>query len=349
MTSDHTIILIFIRYPKVPCVYIYVYTYITCHVSYIYIITYESIAVLSLHSLHLHLIAALRATSRGHVCPVFPKRPQKTCRSPWHRPGRTPRPPPRQTKQWCSTYRKESGFTNLKHIDHHKSSIPKKKHPFSQNTADLVRTLVNIAWLSSDLSQKILTKFGGYWFFEPNFVKSANVFETVGTFCSLCMTTGKPLHSAKQSLPSCQQNGTTQQFKKDSTSSWLVLNVIGSEHVHLSSWLMSCRHLPLFQTEMEPFRWSISTLMASIPCVSVGAMQVTTNSPHLKFSPGICPVGRAADYQLHSLESHRRSCRVQGPYQPGDFEMIQKSNLLPHPFSTWCDLVVPPSSIPGKK
>lgn len=74
------------------------------------------------------------------------------------------------------------------------------------------------------------------------------------------------------------------------------------------------------------------------------------HTPHLKFSPGICPVGRAAGYQLHSLESHRRSCRVQGPYQPGDFEfMIQKSNLLPHPFSTWCDLVVPPSSIPGKK
>ena len=87
----------------------------------------------------------------------------------------------------------------------------------------------------------------------------------------------------------------------------------------------SCRHLPLFQTEMEPFRWSISTLMASIPCVIVGEMQINTISSHVKFSPGICPVGRAADYQLHSLESHRRSCRVQGPCQPGDFEfMIQK-------------------------
>ena len=157
------------------------------------------------------------------------------------------------------------------------TDLPYQKNIPSLNTADLVRTLVNIAWLSSDLSRKMLTNFGGYWFFEPNFVKSANVFEAVGTFCSLCMTTGKPLHSAKQSLPSCQQNGTTQQFKKDSTSSWLVLNFIGSENVHLSSWFMSCRHLPLFQTEMEPFRWSISTLMASIPCVSVGEMQITTH------------------------------------------------------------------------
>ena len=268
VTSVHIITLIFMRYPKHLAHIIY-------HVSYIYI-TYESIAFL----VHLDLMAALRATSRGHVCPVFPKRPRNICRSPWHRPGRTPRPPPNKVDEtMVLNIPEKSDFTNLKHIDHHKSSTPTKRHsiPSPNITADLVRTLVSIAWLSSDLSQKILTKFGGYWFFEPNFVKSANVFETIGTFCSLCMTTGKPLHSAKRSLPSCQQNATTQKFKKDSTSSWLVLNFIGSENVHLSSWFMSCRHLPLFQTEMEPFRWSISTLMASIPCVSVGEMQITTH------------------------------------------------------------------------